>query len=195
MSGRSDRYRRLAQAVTDKIRSVPEERSPNASPCPGWTARDVVRHLVPTQGMFAGFVGLTLEPGPDVDADPLGAWTAASTQLQAHLDVPETADRQFQGFSGATTLAEAVDRFLCFRPHRARLGPVSRCRPRRAHRPRGARPAMGVRGGVRGPDPFRERIRSPRQCACRGVGAGQAAGTPRSRSAGRSRIAAAAMRR
>jgi uncharacterized protein (TIGR03086 family) len=64
--------------------------------------------------MFAGFVGLTLEPGPDVDADPLGAWTAASTQLQAHLDVPETADRQFQGFSGATTLAEAVDRFLCF---------------------------------------------------------------------------------
>jgi uncharacterized protein (TIGR03086 family) len=114
MSGRSDRYRRLAQAVTDKIRSVPEERWPNASPCPGWTARDVVRHLVQTQGMFAGFVGLTLEPGPDVDADPVGAWTAASTQLRAHLDVPETADRQFQGFSGATTLAEAVDRFLCF---------------------------------------------------------------------------------
>jgi uncharacterized protein (TIGR03086 family) len=114
MSGRSDRYRRLAQALTEKIRSVPEDRWPNASPCPGWTARDVVRHLVQTQGMFAGFVGLTLEPGPDVDADPLGAWTSASTQLQAYLDVPETADRQFQGLSGATTLAEAVDLFLCF---------------------------------------------------------------------------------
>ena len=64
--------------------------------------------------MFAGFVGLTIEPGPDVDSDPLGAWTAASGQMQALLDKPETADKQFQGFSGATTLGEAVDLFLCF---------------------------------------------------------------------------------
>jgi uncharacterized protein (TIGR03086 family) len=114
MSSRSDRYRRLAQALADKIRSVPEERWPSPSPCPGWTARDVVRHLVQTQGMFAGFVGLTLEPGPDVDSDPVGAWASASSQLQACLDDPDTAERQFQGFSGATTLAEAVDLFLCF---------------------------------------------------------------------------------
>jgi uncharacterized protein (TIGR03086 family) len=64
--------------------------------------------------MFAGFVGLAIEPGPDVDSDPVGAWTAASGQLQALLDDPETADKAFQGSSGATTLAEAVDLFLCF---------------------------------------------------------------------------------
>jgi uncharacterized protein (TIGR03086 family) len=114
MSERSDRYRRLAHNVTDKIRSVPEDRWASASPCPGWSARDLVRHLVETQGMFAGFVGRTIEPGPDVDSDPLGAWVAASGQMQTLLDDPETAARAFQGFSGATTLGEAVDLFLCF---------------------------------------------------------------------------------
>jgi uncharacterized protein (TIGR03086 family) len=64
--------------------------------------------------MFAGFVGLTLEPGPDVDTDPVGAWTTASGQMQRYLDDPDTATTQFQGRGGVTTLEDAVDRFVSF---------------------------------------------------------------------------------
>lgn len=110
----SERYRGLAQALTDKIRRVHVDRWSSQSPCADWTARDVVGHLVDTHGMFAGLVGLSVEPGPDVDVDPLGAWTAASSQLQALLDDDESASLEFQGMAGTTTLAEAVDRFICF---------------------------------------------------------------------------------
>jgi uncharacterized protein (TIGR03086 family) len=114
MSEIADRYRRLSQALADKIRAVPDQLWARSSPCPGWTARDVVRHLVQTQGMFAGFVGLSLDPGPDVDDEPLAAWTAASAQMQRYLDDPETAEREFQGLQGTSTLQDAVDRFLSF---------------------------------------------------------------------------------
>jgi uncharacterized protein (TIGR03086 family) len=64
--------------------------------------------------MFAAFVGLSVDPGPDVDADPLGAWTTASGQMQRYLDDPGTATRQFQGIGGTSTLEDAVDRFVSF---------------------------------------------------------------------------------
>jgi uncharacterized protein (TIGR03086 family) len=114
MTGISERYSRLAQAMADRIRAVPDERWAAPSPCPQWTARDLVRHLVQTQGMFAGFVGLSLEPGPDVDVDPVGAWTTASEQMQRYLHDPDIATAQFQGVGGATSLEDAVDRFLSF---------------------------------------------------------------------------------
>jgi uncharacterized protein (TIGR03086 family) len=114
MSEISERYRLLARAVADRIRAVPDERWSNQSPCPAWTSRDLVRHLVQTQGMFAGFVGLAVEAGPDVDIDPSGAWAAASGSMQRFLDDPEIAARTFQGVGGTTTLEDAVGRFLCF---------------------------------------------------------------------------------
>jgi uncharacterized protein (TIGR03086 family) len=104
----------LAGAITDKITQVPDACWSNPSPCPGWTARDVVRHLVETHAMFAARVGLSLEPGPAVDSDPLGAWTTASGQMQAFLDDPATAAMQFRGISRVSTLGEAVGRFICF---------------------------------------------------------------------------------
>jgi uncharacterized protein (TIGR03086 family) len=46
-----------------------------------------------------------------VDHDPLAAWTAARDKVQADLDDPERAATEFDGLSGRTTFAEAVDRF------------------------------------------------------------------------------------
>lgn len=109
------RYRRLAADVTGKIERVPADRWSSQSPCEDWTARDVVGHLVDVHGMFFGLVGRTLEPGPeDVDTDPLRAWVSARDQMQRNLDDPRLAGEEFEGLTGRSTFAAAVDRFICF---------------------------------------------------------------------------------
>jgi uncharacterized protein (TIGR03086 family) len=110
----ADRYRRLAATVTDRVASVDPGRWGHQSPCAEWDARGVVGHLVDTHGMMAGWVGITLGPGPDVADDPVGAWAAARDAMQAVLDDPEQAQREFDGLFGRTTLEATVDRFLCF---------------------------------------------------------------------------------
>jgi uncharacterized protein (TIGR03086 family) len=114
MSEVSERYRRLAGAVSATIEQVPPDRWTSPSPCADWTARDVVRHLVDVHGMFFGLVGRKLDPGPDADADPVAAWVHARDQMQAGLDDPARAGEEFDGLSGRSTFAEAVDRFVCF---------------------------------------------------------------------------------
>ena len=71
MSQISDRYRRLATGVTDKISQVPADKWGAQSPCPEWTALDVVRHLTETPGMFFGLIGETGPEVPPVEDDPL----------------------------------------------------------------------------------------------------------------------------
>ena len=111
MSEIADRYRRNAANFTAKVEAVRPERWSSPSPCEDWDARGVVAHVVQTQGMFLGFVGRELGPIPSVDDDPLAAWAAARDKVQADLDDPERAGAEFDGLSGRTTFAEAVDRF------------------------------------------------------------------------------------
>jgi uncharacterized protein (TIGR03086 family) len=112
MSQISDRYRRLSDRFAARIAAVPEDRWANPSPCPEWNARDLVRHVVETQGMFLGLVGRKLGPVPDVDADPAAAWDAARAVVQADLDDPERAAAEFDGLMGRSSFEQAVDRFL-----------------------------------------------------------------------------------
>jgi uncharacterized protein (TIGR03086 family) len=96
-----------------KIAAVPEQAWAHPSPCDEWTARDVVNHVITTQGMFLGLVGRQLGDIPGVDDDPLAAWNAARSVVQGDLEDPERATTEFQGFSGTSTFEAAVNRFLC----------------------------------------------------------------------------------
>lgn len=92
---------RLAAATTDWGAPAPVD---------GWTARDVVGHLV---GWFPGFLaagGLELAPGPAVEDDPLGAWRHQADAVQALLD--ERGDETFtHPYVGTHRLDGAVDQF------------------------------------------------------------------------------------
>lgn len=112
MSEIADRYRRLSAAFATRVGAVPADRWESQSPCEKWTARDVVSHVVETQGMFLGLVGRELGPVPDVKEDPAGAWDAARAVVQADLDDPERAGTEFDGYFGRSTFEQAVDRFL-----------------------------------------------------------------------------------
>ena len=112
MSETSERYRRLSDDYAATIASIPADGWDAPSPCEGWTARDVVRHVVDTQGIFLGFVGRDRGDVPDVDTEPARAWDHARAIVQAELDDPARATQTFQGFTGPTTFEAAVDRFL-----------------------------------------------------------------------------------
>jgi uncharacterized protein (TIGR03086 family) len=113
MTETPDRYRRLSDDFAETVSRVSGDDWDRSSPCPDWTARDVVAHVVQTQGMFLGFVGRDLGSAPSVDDDPAAAWDHARARVQAELDDPERAAASFNGFSGPTTFAAAVDKFLC----------------------------------------------------------------------------------
>ena len=113
MSQISDRYRRLATGVTDKISQVPADKWGAQSPCPEWTALDVVRHLTETPGMFFGLIGDTGPEVPPVEDDPLTAWAVARDAVQAALDDPAIATREYDGFAGRATFENGVDQFIC----------------------------------------------------------------------------------
>lgn len=114
MTDMSDRYRRLSAAFTDQITAVAPQRWDDPSPCPDWTARQVLSHVVDTQRNVAAYVGRDLSEGPSVTDAPVQAWTTAQQGLQALLDDPSTAQLEFDGMGGRTSLQRTVDTFLCF---------------------------------------------------------------------------------
>jgi uncharacterized protein (TIGR03086 family) len=109
----SERYRRLSEAFAAKIAGVGDDGWSKSTPCEAWTARDLVGHVVATQGMFEGLVGRSIGDLPSVDDDPGAAWDAARAVIQRNLEDAERAGVEFDGFSGRSTFEAAVDRFLC----------------------------------------------------------------------------------
>lgn len=114
MSEISERFKRLSADFAATSEAVPTDRWNSPSPCPDWTARGVVGHVVENQIMFLGFVDRSLGDIPSVDEDPVGAWRAASAVVQTELDDPERAGANFDGFFGRSRFDEGVDRFVNF---------------------------------------------------------------------------------
>lgn len=105
------RHRAVAGAFTDLVASTRSWEAP--APVTGWTARDVVGHLVEwLPGFLAGGSDVRLPAGPPVADDPVGAWQAAYDGVQAVLEDPATADRRLTNpHLGELPLATAIDRF------------------------------------------------------------------------------------
>jgi uncharacterized protein (TIGR03086 family) len=106
----AERFRRVAGRFSDRVAEVPDAMWSNPAPCAGWTARDVVRHLVEWVPSVIGRSGLEIGAGPSVDADPAGAWHHLADALQAALDDPAVAATEFDaGPPGRMTVERAID--------------------------------------------------------------------------------------
>ena len=114
MSETLERYGRLADAFAATVAAVPPGRWESPSPCEGWTARDVVRHLVEVHGRILGLVGRSLGDIPDVAEDPAAAFAAASAVVRADLADPVVASAAYEGAFGRNTFEGAVGQFICF---------------------------------------------------------------------------------
>jgi len=79
------------------------------SPVEGWTARDVVGHLVEWLPGFLSRAGVTLTPVA-LDGDPVAAWRERAAEVQRLLE--ERGDAVFESpMFGRLTLGGAIDRF------------------------------------------------------------------------------------
>lgn len=106
----AQRHRLVAAAFTDRVDQVSDWDVP--APVQGWTARDVVRHLMEwLPGFLASGSDVALAP-VDADADPVAAWRARADAVQALLDDPAVASRRLVNpHTGQWPLDAAIDRF------------------------------------------------------------------------------------
>lgn len=92
----AERFRRVAADFATVIGAVDDDAWSNPSPCTGWTARDVVGHLVewiPAPGFLLGSFDIDIGPIPPIGDDPGAAWAVVRDALQAGLDDPAIAAR------------------------------------------------------------------------------------------------------
>jgi uncharacterized protein (TIGR03086 family) len=112
MSSVAERYRRVSAGFTTRADAVVDWDVP--SPCEGWTARDIVDHLVEWFPPFlAQGAGVDLGAGPPVASDPAGAWRSLDRGVQTLLDDPATAGRRFRHeHVGDHALPDAIGQFF-----------------------------------------------------------------------------------
>jgi uncharacterized protein (TIGR03086 family) len=100
----------VAGVFTDRVLGTRDWSAP--APVAGWTARDVVEHLVTWLPGFLAAGGVVLPAGPPVADDPVGAWRAHAAAVQALLDDPDTARRPFtHPVAGGGPLGGVIDAF------------------------------------------------------------------------------------
>lgn len=105
----AERFRRVAGRFAQRVAEVPTDAWSNPSPCDGWSARDVVRHLLTWVPSVFAESGLSFPDRPGVDEDPVEAWDGFAAVLQSALDDPEVAARSFDaGPPGELTVEAAV---------------------------------------------------------------------------------------
>jgi len=110
----AERYRKVAAQFTDRATAVPAGAWDHSSPCEGWVARDIVRHMVEWMpGFLRAGAAVELPAGPSPDEDPVAAWCVMSDGIQRMLDAPDVAAREFvHERAGRHSLEEAVAIFL-----------------------------------------------------------------------------------
>jgi uncharacterized protein (TIGR03086 family) len=98
-----------AARFTELVESAAAGDWARPSPVAGWTARDVVEHLVGWSRGFLTGAGIEL-PALDVEADPVAAWKQHVADIQAVLDDP--AGRVLSNpHIGDKPVDEAIDQF------------------------------------------------------------------------------------
>jgi uncharacterized protein (TIGR03086 family) len=110
----SERYEKVAAQFTWRAQAVPDGGWEKPSPCEGWVARDIVRHMVEWMpALLRAGTGLELPQGPAVDDDPVTAWIIMSDGIQALLDDPDVAALAFvHERAGRHVLEDAIAMFF-----------------------------------------------------------------------------------
>jgi uncharacterized protein (TIGR03086 family) len=102
----------VAEGFSRRVLGAAPEDWDRAAPVEGWTARDVVRHLVEWFPAFLAAGGIPIPPAPSVDADPAAAWQAHRDAVQALLEEPGSAEAVLRHpYVGEVPLRQAVARF------------------------------------------------------------------------------------
>ncbi|HEX2850462.1 MAG TPA: TIGR03086 family metal-binding protein [Acidimicrobiales bacterium] len=111
MSEAVDRYTHLADEFAKRVEATPDDRWDAPSPNPGWTARDVVAHIVDSQRRLVGALdGTEPETGIAAGVDPKAAWRESYAAVREALAQPANLEKQVPGPMGPMPVDMAVGR-------------------------------------------------------------------------------------
>lgn len=99
----ADRFTATVDATTDWSA---------ASPCEGWTAADVVDHVVDTERQFLETHGVELGDRPS--GTPAEVWAAHLAAVRPVASDEDLRAREYDGFFGRTTFGATLDDFYGF---------------------------------------------------------------------------------
>lgn len=105
------RYNAARQPLEAILDAIPADRWSADSPCDGWSARDVVRHLIETQLAFCTGRGLDAGAATDADAAPATAWRTHAQRMAGALHDDELVAAGYEGFFGPTTVGATLEQF------------------------------------------------------------------------------------
>ena len=110
----AEEWRVIGGAFTARVAAAPATTWDDPAPVAGWTARDVVRHLVE---WFPAFLesgaGVRLDVPTSVDDDPVAAWHELERGVRTLLDDPATPAKVLSNpHLGDVPLDRAVSRFF-----------------------------------------------------------------------------------
>lgn len=113
MSEVAERYERIAAGFTARLSSVPPGSWTSPSPCEGWTAHDVAKHVVDTHRRILTRLSGGDPTPPDSDEDLPAAWSVESDAVRAALADPARATTEVKGLGGSQPFEELISGVLC----------------------------------------------------------------------------------
>lgn len=111
MNSTATQYETAHRPLVAVLDTVPAAGWTKPSPCAGWSARDVLRHLIETQREF--LTGHGIDPGsaPDIDGDPAGAWRDHAKRVLEVLSDDAVPALAYDGHFGPTTVGATLEQF------------------------------------------------------------------------------------
>lgn len=114
MSEELNRFRKLADDFGARVAAAPDDAWGNEAPCEGWTARDVVGHVVSNMRRIAGIADdIEATPMAD-DEDPKVAWSTSYAAALETLGRDGVLDKVVPGPMGMQLpVSQMLGRFIC----------------------------------------------------------------------------------
>jgi uncharacterized protein (TIGR03086 family) len=108
MSESIDRYELVAAGFDQRVKAVPADKWDAQSPCEGWTARDVVAHVVRNHRSMAATATGTEAQEVAADEDPGRAWADAYERMHTLTKDTDVMSKPVSGPGGPIPLEQAL---------------------------------------------------------------------------------------
>lgn len=103
-------YEAALRPLSLLLGAVPADAWANPSPCPEWTAREVVAHMVDTQRAMLTDHGYDLGSASDL-TDPATGFQEHAARVLSLMSSDEVANASYDGFFGPTTVGATLEQF------------------------------------------------------------------------------------
>jgi uncharacterized protein (TIGR03086 family) len=113
MSEIADRYGRISAGFTTRVVNVSPDQWVDLTPCPDWTVRDLVAHVIGTQRGVVARVSAGEPAEVDRDGDLLTPWLEACHAITEVLGDPTRAAAIVGGMFGEQPFETLVGRLVC----------------------------------------------------------------------------------